>query len=71
MPELVVGIGAGSLLIMSSDIALKSTQNLIHQSEGKTTLRQNTTIGMRLMRSEIERRMHLVLDRTEGISSGN
>ena len=71
MPELVVSIGAGSLLIMSSGIALKSTQNLIHQSEGKTTLRQNTTNGMRLMRSEIERSMHLVLDRTEGTSSGN
>ena len=71
MPELVVSIGAGSLLIMSSGIALKSTQNLIHQSEGKTTLRQNTTNGMRLMRSEIERSMHLVLDRTEGTISGN
>ena len=65
MTELVVSLGAGTLLIMGSGFALQSTHGLIKQTEGKTTLRQNTTNGLRLMRSEIERSMYLVLDRTE------
>ena len=54
MTELVVSLGAGTLLIVGTGYALQSTQGLIKQTEGKTTLRQNTTNGLRLMRSEIE-----------------
>tara|TARA_B100002051_G_C16742761_1_gene645370 strand:+ start:1788 stop:3287 length:1500 start_codon:yes stop_codon:yes gene_type:complete len=67
MTELVVSLGAGTLLIVGTGVALQSTQGLIKQSEGKTTLRQNTTNGLRLMRSEIERSMHLVMNRSEAI----
>ena len=70
MTELVVSLGAGTILIMGSGFALQSTQGLIKQTEGKTTLRQNTTNGLRLMRSEIERSMYLALDRTEPTSAG-
>ena len=70
MTELVVSLGAGSLLIVGTGVALQSTQSLITQSEGKTTLRQNTTNGLRLMRSEIERSMHLVLKRSEATPEG-
>ena len=70
MTELVVSLGAGSLLIVGTGVALQSTQSLISQSEGKTTLRQNTTNGLRLMRSEIERSMHLVLKRSEATPAG-
>ena len=70
MTELVVSLGAGSLLIVGTSVALQSTQGLIKQSESKTTLRQNTTNGLRLMRSEIERSMHLVLNRTEETPAG-
>ena len=70
MTELVVSLGAGTLLITGTGFALQSTQGLIKQTEGKTTLRQNTTNGLRLMRSEIERSMYLVLDRTEPTSAG-
>jgi hypothetical protein len=51
-------------------MALRSTQTLISESEGKATLRQNTTNGLRLMRSEIERSMNLLISRTEGIKDG-
>ena len=59
MTELVVSLAAGSLLIVGTGVALQSTQKLVTESAGKTTLRQNTTNGLRLMRSEIERSMHL------------
>ena len=57
MTELVVSLGVGTLLIVGTGYALQSTQRLIKQTEGKTTLQQNTTNGLRLMRSEIERSM--------------
>ena len=64
MSELVISAGVGTLLIMASGMALQSTGTLIKQSEDKTTLRQNSTNGLRLMRSEVERSMHLVLNKT-------
>ena len=70
MTELVVSLGAGTLLIVGTGFALQSTQGLIKQTEGKTTLRQNTTNGLRLMRSEIERSMYLVLNRAEPTPAG-
>ncbi|WP_038023389.1 vWA domain-containing protein [Synechococcus sp. RS9916] len=64
MSELVIAAGVGTLLIMASGVALQSTGTLIKQSEDKTTLRQNSTNGLRLMRSEVERSMHLVLNQS-------
>ncbi|MDA7677062.1 VWA domain-containing protein [bacterium] len=69
MAELVVSVSAGTLLMIGSGVALRSTERLINDNKGKTTLRQNTANGMRLMRSEIERSMHLVLNRTESIGN--
>ncbi len=71
MTELVVSISAGSILMLGSGVALRSTESLIDKSKGKTTLRQNATNGMRLMRSEIERSMHLVLKRSGKIPTGS
>ena len=68
MSELVIAGGVGTLLIMASGAALQSTGTLIKQSEQKTTLRQNSTNGVRLMRSEVERSMHLVLNKSEAFS---
>ena len=68
MSELVISAGVGTLLIMASGLALQSTGTLIKQSEEKTTLRQNSTNGLRLMRSEVERSMHLVLNKTEAFT---
>ena len=65
MSELVIAAGVGTLLIMASGVALQSTGTLIKNSEEKTTLRQNSINGLRLLRSEIERSMHLVINKTE------
>lgn len=69
MSELVIAAGVGTLLIMASGVALQSTGTLIKQSEAKTTLRQNSINGMRLMRSEVERSMHLVLNKSEAFTA--
>ena len=60
MSELVIAAGVGTLLIMASGAALQSTGTLIKQSQEKTTLRQNSINGLRLLRSEVERSMHLL-----------
>ena len=65
MSELIIAGGVGTLLIMASGAALQSTGTIIKQSEEKTTLRQNSINGLRLLRSEVERSMHLVLNKTE------
>ena len=69
MSELVIAAGVGTLLIMASGAALRSTGTLIKQSEEKSTLRQNSINGLRLMRSEVERSMHLVLNKTENTTA--
>jgi hypothetical protein len=68
--ELLVGIVSGTLIIGAASTGLRATQTLISESHGKATLRQNTTNGLRLMRSEIERSMNLLIVRTEGIEEG-
>ena len=69
-PELLVGIIAGTMIIGAASTGLRTTQTLISESHGKATLRQNTTNGLRLMRSEIERSMNLLVNRTEGVEDG-
>ncbi len=69
-PELLVGITAGTLIMGAASMGLRTTQTLISESQGKATLRQNTTNGLRLMRSEIERSMNLLVTRTEGVQEG-
>ena len=64
--EVVIAAGVGTLLIMASGAALRSTGTLLKQAENKSTLRQNAINGLRLMRSEVERSMHLVVNQSEG-----
>ena len=68
--EAVVAAGAGILLIGASALALRSTQNLIDRSESKSTLRQNTTNGLRLLRSEVERSIHILVNNKEAVADG-
>ena len=68
--ELLVGITTGTLIIGAASMGLRSTQTLINESHNKATLRQNTTTGVRLMRSEIERSMNVLVVRTEGVQEG-
>ena len=67
IPELLVGVTTGTLIVGAASMGLRSTQTLISESHGKATLRQNTTTGVRLMRSEIERSMNLLVVRTDGV----
>jgi len=64
IPEMMVGVVAGTLIMGASSVALRSTQTLISEGQGKATMRQNTTNGLRLMRSEVERSMNLLVTRT-------
>ena len=70
VPELLVGVVAGTLIIGAASTGLRTTQSLISESHGKATLRQNTTNGLRLMRSEVERSMNILVSRTEGVQEG-
>ena len=70
VPELLVGVITGTLIIGAASTGLRTTQTLISESHGKATLRQNTTNGLRLMRSEIERSMNVLVSRTEGVQEG-
>jgi len=70
LPELLIGITTGTLIIGAASMGLRSTQTLMTESHGKATLRQNTTTGLRLMRSEVERSMNLLVVRTEGVQEG-
>lgn len=69
-PELLVGMLAGTLIIGAASMGLRAVQTGISESQGQATLRQNTTNGLRLMRSEIERSMNLLVVRTEGVTQG-
>ncbi len=67
--ETVVAAGAGILLIAASTLALRSTQNLISKSKSTSTLRQNTTNGLRLLRSEVERSLHILVNNSDAVMS--
>lgn len=60
--ETLVALSAGSLIITGGALALRTTGTLINQSADKTVLRQNTTNGMRLLRSEVERSLHIIIN---------
>ncbi|MAR07429.1 MAG: hypothetical protein CL862_10035 [Cyanobium sp. NAT70] len=61
MPEMLIAASAGVVLFGASTLALRSTGSLINKMDKKTTLQQNTTSGKRLMRSEIERSLHVLV----------
>ena len=69
LSETVVAAGASILLIGASSLALRSTQTLVDRSESKASLRQNTTNGLRLLRSEVERSLHILVNNSEAISN--
>lgn len=69
LPEAMIAGAAASLIIGASAMGLQATSTLINQSSDKQTLRQNTMNGMRLMRSEIERSIHLVINNANNFSA--
>ena len=65
LPEVLVAASAGVVLIGASTLALRSTGSLINKMDQKAALQQNTTSGKKLMRAEIERSLHLLIDTSE------
>ena len=62
MTEMLVAVSAGVLIMGAGSMALRSTGGLISDSKQRAVLRQNTNNGMRLLRSEVERSLHLIVN---------
>ena len=72
MTEALIALSAGTIIVGAGAVALKSTGSLIGQARDKAVLRQNTNNGMRLLRSEVERSLHLIVNTSsEQIPGGN
>ena len=70
LTEVMVASVMTAMVVGASSLGLRTTGSLISHSGDKATLRQNTVNGLRLMRSEIERSIHLVLNNTDGFPAG-
>ena len=68
LTEVMVASLMTAMVVGAASLGLRATGSLISHSADKATLRQNTVNGLRLMRSEIERSIHLVLNKTGGFS---
>ena len=68
LTEAMVAGVATMLIVSSTAFALQSTGKLIGRSGDKATMRQNTVNGLRLMRSEVERSLHLIVSNADGFS---
>ena len=64
LSETLIALAAGTLVIGGGATALQSMQTLIKNNGEKTAQRQNITNGVRLMRSEIERSLHTLVNGT-------
>jgi len=62
MTEMLVAVSAGVLIMGAGSMALRATGGLISDSKQRAVLRQNTNNGMRLLRSEVERSLHLIVN---------
>ena len=60
--ETLIALAAGTLIITAAAVGVQSTQSLMKTSEEKASQRQNTLNGLRLMRSEIERSLHALVN---------
>ena len=61
LTEAMVAGVASTLIVAATALSMQSTAKIINNSATKATLRQNTVNGMRLMRSEVERGLHLIV----------
>lgn len=59
--EMVLSVAAGSLLIAGGAIAMRSMGSAIQASSQINTLRNSSTTGLRLLRSETQRSIHLLV----------
>ena len=61
LPEVIMATLAGALLITGSGAALRTMSGLISTSADKANARQNAVNGIKLLRSEVERSMNLLV----------
>lgn len=62
LSESLIALMVGTLIISAAGFAMRSTQSLITGSGEKANQRQNTTNGLRLLRSEVERSLYLMFN---------
>lgn len=62
MTEMLVAVSTGVMIVGASGMALRTTGGLINETTQRAVLRQNTNNGMRLLRSEVERSLHLIVN---------
>jgi hypothetical protein len=61
LTEAMVGAAAGAVLITGGAIALRSISASMHHSGDLASLRSSATSGIRLLRSEVQRSLYLVV----------
>ena len=61
MAEAVISLGASAVLVSASAAALSTTGSIISHTGEKTSLRQNASGGLRLLGSEVQRGLHLLI----------
>ena len=59
--EAVISLGASAVLVSASTAALSTTGSIISHTGEKTSLRQNASGGLRLLGSEVQRGLHLLI----------
>ena len=64
MTEMLISLAAGGLIIVGSGAALQSMQGMMSTSGSRATLRQNTTNGLQLLRTETTKADHLLVFET-------
>ena len=62
LTETLVSLTAGAVIISASALALNSTRSLINNSKTRANLRQNSSNGVSLLRAEVERSLHVLID---------
>lgn len=61
MAEAVISLGASAVLVSASAAALSTTGSIVTHTGEKTSLRQNASGGLRLLGSEVQRGLHLLI----------
>jgi len=60
LAELIISVAAGSVLITGTAIGMRSISSSMDASDRLTSLRNSATTGLRLLRAETQRSLHLM-----------
>ena len=62
LTEVVLSVAAGSLLITGGAVAMRTVSSSMNASSQVTGLRGSATTGLRLLRAETQRSLHLMVN---------